>query len=239
MMDINNKNEMLDDEIDLKDLFRKLWSFRGFILRVTLLIAILTTAYGLYRKATTPAIYEYEAETLITVVTSEEYPTQKTVFLNLLNSRTIADEVTKNLELSDPIVSKMISITPLNDTNVVRLTTKYKDSEKSITIANELATRASDLAISSLPGIEITAQDAILTGSSTQIKGETNVTLYAMIGLILGAMLSVFIGFFMEYTFGKVSTKNDLQQSLGLEVFGDITSTVNLKRNGWWPWKRN
>lgn len=231
-------NQIVEDEIDLKELVSKLWGFKSFIIRITLLASLLITLFGVYKAVTQPPIYEYEAESHLRVTLTTENAQPKVVVVNMLSSRAIGEEITKQLTLTKPLVSSMVTVTPIADSDLVRFSVIYPDKDKAILIANEFPSKVSALVRQTVRGVTLTHDEAVLTGVTKEIRGSTNVALYSVVGVVLGGMLALFIVFLMEYLLGKVSTKKELQENLGVEVLGEIINTVEVKRNGWWPWKR-
>lgn len=142
------------DEFDLVDSLRVLQKWKGLIIGGTLLGMIIAVATSLMM----PKVYKASAVLFISnpkiegIGGSVKLPSIET-YVGIIKSQALATGVIEKLGLDKPpdqlrpenFISKMISVEPIRNTNLIRISIEYTDPEKARDIVNTSAALAVDL----------------------------------------------------------------------------------------------
>lgn len=230
--------DRVDDEIELKTLFLMLWDFKGFILRVTLLFGVIALLFSGISYVLANPVITHEAVSTVGIGVDNSVPRQKQAYLSVLSSEASINAAITNLELTHDFSYEDVIIEEVEDTNSIKVLVHYENANDALVITDAIVNQSILVANDVLTGVRVTAREmAALTGNTTSSKELPNVVLNTVIALVLGAMISVFMVFFMEYLLGKVKTKEDIEKSVQIEVLATLSNTVEKKKQGWWPWK--
>lgn len=224
-MDEKNLNEQ---EIDLFELVKILFTKWYMILASTLIVTIAAAAYAFFML---DDVYTAEASMLVQVESDTQSESvnfqlgQRLVdtYTEVANSNLVLNELKANLNLdyTNTQLRNMIIVSGVADTIVIRLSVESGDPAEASAIANELLMIIEDLSASddfkSLENIDVLDQaDTPLNPSGP------NRLLYIAIGFILGGILGVGIIFVIEFLDKTVKSSNDIEYKLGLKTLGII-----------------
>lgn len=139
----------------------------------------------------------------------------------ILKSRKISNQVIKNLNLniSSGQLKQKITVTPVNDTEIVQIKVIDKNPKLAQSIANELA--------------EVFINDVkqIMNIDNVQVIDRAEIPLEPSkpkprLNMILGGLMGITVGlgiiFLLEYLDNTVKTPDDIEKYLGLNLLGTI-----------------
>lgn len=143
------------EELDLKKLISIFWNKRLHIIVIALIAMIIGTIYSFY--LVTPEYQSYTTLVLVkdsTTDTTEETATQTTItssdiglaqnlistYSNLVKSKSILRETINNLGIneSESTLKDKITVSQIDDTEILKITVQDEDPVKAMKIANEV-----------------------------------------------------------------------------------------------------
>lgn len=215
------------EEINLKDLFNYFLSKKLYIAIITLLVVLLGLVYSNFFK--TP-MYKSYTTMLLTKESDSSTITSNDITLNrnlvdtyseIIRSRKIASKVINNLRL-DYSVEKLksrISVSSINETEIIKITVVDEDSELAMDIANEIArvfkTEIVKLYNIQNVGVVDAAEEA---GSPYNINAMKSLLLALIIGLVLSFGL-VFVMYYFDTT---IKSPEEVEEKVGISVIGRV-----------------
>lgn len=215
------------EEIDLKELIKYFFSKVSIIICVTLLFFIVGVVFvkkdTVMYKSSSSVVLTKEVTTEITddvELSINKYLTN--TFVEIVGSKTVANEVIKDLNLdikAEELVSN-IEAAPVWESDIVEVSLKYTDKEKITKILNKIVDvsirEITDLyEINNIKVIEIATEPT----TDSSISGISKVIIISSIGFILG-----FIIVFIMYCFSTtIKSEKDIEKSLGLSVLSKIS----------------
>lgn len=215
------------EEINLKDLFSYFLSKKLYIILITLIAVLLGILYISYFK--TPM---YKSYTTILLTKERDSNTITTVDVNLnkslvnayseiIKSRKVVGRVINNLKLDYSIeqLQSNISVSSINETEIIKIAVTDKDSERAMNIANEIASVFNTEIIKLYNirniGVVDVAEEAEAPYNMSTVK---SIVLALLIGLVIGFAL-VFIMYYFDTTIKSVE---EVEEKLGLPVIGKV-----------------
>ena len=176
----------------------------------------------------------YEAKSTLIVNTEKNQGTQvitwdqitvtqelAVTYGEIIKSRIVLENVIKNLKLDDKYedLVKNVTISPVEDTQIISLGVQDTNKEKARDIANEIPKVFTEEAKRITKANDVQVIDpAILPKEPVKPKKIMNMVIAA----ILGMMIGLFIVFFIEYLDNKLKTIQDIEKHLGLPVLGVV-----------------
>ena len=215
------------EEIDLKELYDYFKTRIIWILITIILVIIIGNTYTYFTR-----IPMYKSSTSIVLVSenqNESY-TNNDIQLNknlvgtyteIIKSRTILNTVIKNIGLDytyGELVNN-VSVSAIQNTEVIKISVSDKDSKVATKIANEIA----NVFITEIQKIyklnNISVVDVAVDSTNPyNVNYLKDNVIYIAIGLILSSGV-IFILFYFDTT---IKTSNDIEKKLGLTVIGNV-----------------
>lgn len=124
-----------------------------------------------------------------------------------------------NLDMTYEELSKEVSVTNIENTQIIKISVKNKNPKVAATICN------------TIPEIFSTEVQRIVKASGTEVIDKAavpekpikpNKIINILIATVLGGMVSVFVVFLRESLNTKIKEPKDIEDKLGLPVFGII-----------------
>ena len=218
----------MEETIDLREYFKiikeKLW----LILTITIIMSLIAVAVNsfvlkpVYQASTTLIVNTSQDEE--DVVTGDQINvTQKlaVTYGEIIKSRTVLQSVIDNINLDityEDLVQK-VSVSPVNDTQIIKVNVEYTDSKIAQSITNEI------------PKVFTKEVKRITQANNVQIIDKAvqpeepikpNKTMNVLIAAVLGIMIGLFITFLIEYMNNKIKSAQDIERYLELTVLGAI-----------------
>ncbi len=222
-------------EIDLKallNIFRKRWAWIAATTVAGFLVLLMVSLFMLPRKYTSSvSLYVNNLTSVSTtggVNINDINASQKLVdtYVVILQDddvlQQVADQLSTPMTVSE--LSSVISMESVNQTEVLQISAETVDPELSAEICNTLA----EVAPSVLQRV-VKAGSVEVIGSAkpSQTATSPNVKLYALMGALLGLVLSIGASIMIFLLDNTVKGEEDLKNRLDIPVLGEIPSFDN------------
>lgn len=221
--------EMQYDEMTLEDIFKALKKRWLLIVSVTLMFLIGGSVFVLFfgpvpqYQSSTTVLVDYRASETEVLTQNDINLSQKLVqtYTEIIKSLTILNPVIEEMDLSltPNELLKKISVSQVNETEIIKISVTDEDPILARDIANTLAEIFSE-EISHIMKVDSTSilDEAVLP---TTPLAQNKVTKIAIAG-ILGMMVSVGLVFLFEYLDRSIKTADETEHLLGVPVLGVI-----------------
>lgn len=224
----------MEEEIDLKELFKMFWKYKVIIILITVIFAIIGFCYTEYYvvpkyKSTTTLLLAQNSAQDTQDATNEI--TQTDISLNqklvstysvLVKSKSVLDQVLENLNMDRSLeeeLKKNIEVKAVEDTQVIEITYINEDSNVAYKVASELANVFCKkiVEIYNINNVYI-VDKAEIAEEPYNINYIKTIIIFAIIGVGLSCM-TVFIISLFDTT---VKTQEDVENSTGLVVLAQV-----------------
>ncbi|UPA31287.1 Wzz/FepE/Etk N-terminal domain-containing protein [Terrisporobacter glycolicus] len=220
----------MEETIDLREYFfilkKKMW----IIVLSAVICGVISGLVSFYvlkpvYEANTTLIVNKEVENETTqMTTSDDLNFVQKLALTygeIIKSRSvITSTIDKlNLDMTYEDLSEAVSITNVENTQIIKISVKNENPRVAATICN------------TIPEIFSTEVQRIVKASGTEVIDKAavpeepikpNKTMNILIATVLGAMVSVFVIFLKEALNTKIKEPKDIEEKLGLPVFGVV-----------------
>lgn len=220
----------MEETIDLREYFytlkKKFWIIALTVIIFGLISGVVSffLLEPVYESSTTLIVNkEVENETTQMTTTEDLNYTQKlaVTYGEIIKSRSVirATLETVGADLTYDELAKSISVTNVADTQIIKVSVKNTNPVLATKICN------------TIPTIFDKEVKRIMKASGTEVIDEAEVPenpikpnkiMNVAIASVLGAMISIFIIFLLEALNNKVKTPKDIEEKLGIPVFGVI-----------------
>ena len=219
----------MEETIDLREYFAIIKKRFWIIALLAIISALISGVISFFMlnpvyeaKSTLIVNADKQAETQI--VTGDQITvTQKlaVTYGEIIKSRIVLDDVIKNLKLETTYesLSGQITVSPVNDTQIISISVQDTNPQKARDIANEIPK------VFEKEAKRITnANDVQVIDKATLPKNpiKPNKVMNVLIAFVLGIMIGLFVVFLIEYLDNKMKTPQDIERHLGLSVIGVI-----------------
>ena len=213
------------DVIELKEIFQILKKHLKLIIIVPIFFAILGAVISIY--LINPV---YEASTTLMVrqnkINNEEIDIGDVnlskslvyTYAEMAKSNTILENTRKSLNLYE-INGKSITVSPVKDTQILKVSVENTNPQLAMDIANILVEEFT------LEIVRITKTDNVAVVDYATFPLEPikpNKVMNTAIAAVLGEMIVLMIVFLMEYLDNTIKTEKDIEKYLGISVIGTI-----------------
>lgn len=229
------------DEISLNEILDLLQENWKMMVIITLIFIGFATAFTFffidktYNSSTTLIVGKPEGYTSTVSDTANELRINQQLvgtYSEIAKSKSVMSEVNSALKLgmSDTALAKMITISTVNDTELIKISVTSKDPVLASTIANKTAeifmTNVAELMkINNLQIVDVAAVNSNPVAPNLKL----NIT----IAFLLGIVISVFIVFVKETLNTSVKTVDELKKLIGdIPIIGVIPDCEELRMNG-------
>ena len=215
-----------DDEIDLVDLvFTMLRRWKLIVLTVVPVIIL-----GIFFAMTRPTLYEAETTLIIsnnatgiTLDSGDLSVNQKLVvtYSEIAKSRDVMSRVIKKYDLKENIkqITKKINVSPVADTELIRLTYVDKDPKLAEAVTNELANEF----IKKVGQVMRVRNINIVEKATEPVEPlPKKRVLIILASIVLGTMVGAGFVFAIELLYSKVRKPSDMEKILGVKMLGMI-----------------
>lgn len=216
------------EEIDLKELFDFIKDRLGLIVIITAAVSIIGCIYGLliqtpmYKSYTTVVLSGSESSN--TSITTTDITLNKNLintYAEIVKSRRILDQVIENLDLDIKYgtLSSRVSVSALNNTEIIKITVNDEDPNIAMDIANETAKVFSNeiASLYKMDNVNI-LDNAIASENPHNINVLKQLVIYVLVGLILGLGV-VFMIFYFDRT---IKSLEQIEQKTKLPILGSV-----------------
>ena len=222
------------DDIDLHELLGAFKKNIPFIVVFTFFVCLVVVVYTAFFKAP-----KYQSSTTIVLASSNTTETINsqdiTVNKNLVStysviakSRKVLDSVIKTLNLNYDYeeLAKEVSVSEVDDTEVIKITVTDKNSSRAVSIANAI----SDVFIDEVSGIYNMTNVKILdVGIENTEPCNINYPKSILISLVLGLVVSLLL-VFLVYSFDTtLKTPEQIESKINLPILGRMPAAESKK----------
>ena len=220
----------MEETIDLREYFfilkKKLWIIVTSAL-VCGLISGLVSFFALtpIYQANTSLIVNKEVGNKVTEMTTTDdlnYVQKLAItYGEIIKSRAVITPTIEKLDLNMTYeeLASAVSVTNVSDTQIIKISVQHENPKTAMKICNTIPSIFSEEVqrIVKASGVEV-IDKAILPTNPIKPNKIMNV----LIAMVLGAMVSVFIIFLIEALNTKIKEPRDIEEKLGIPVFGVV-----------------
>ena len=220
----------MEETIDLREYFfilkKKLWIIVTSAL-VCGLISGLVSFFALtpIYQANTSLIVNKEVGNKVTEMTTTDdlnYVQKLAItYGEIIKSRAVITPTIEKLELNMTYeaLASAVSVTNVSDTQIIKISVQHENPKIAMKICNTIPSIFSEEVqrIVKASGVEV-IDKAILPTNPIKPNKKMNV----LIAMVLGVMVSVFIIFLIEALNTKIKEPRDIEEKLGIPVFGVV-----------------
>ena len=233
------------EELDLKELFSIFWSKKVQIILIVLIFIALGVIYTvgfttpMYSSSTTLVLAGAESgsesETTNSITTTDITLNSKLVstYSVLVRSKDVLSQVISNLgmDISWESLRNNVSVSAVEDTEVIEISVTTENAENSAKIANEMA-RVFTQKVSEIYNINNVhvVDEAEVNNVPANINHERDLIIFAFIGLVI-SVIYVLVANMLDTT---VKTAEDIEKEFKIPVLASIPVYENAiqKRKG-------
>ncbi len=232
------------EELDLKELFSIFWNKKVSIILIVLIFITLGVIYTIgfttpkYTSSTTLLLAGSESpagETTNSITTTDVTLNSKLVstYSVLVRSKDVLNQVISNLgmDISWEDLKNNVSVSTVEDTEVIEISITTTDAADSAKIANETAKVFSEKVseIYNINNVHV-VDEAEVENAPSNINHERDVIIFAFIGLVV-SVIYVLIANMLDTT---VKTAEDIEKEFKVPVLASIPVYENAiqKRRG-------
>ena len=229
----------MEETIDLKEYFYIIKK-RAWIIALITVVAMISSGIisffvlsPVYETTTTLIVNTEQVNETNTITGDQLNVTQKLTLTygDIIKSRTVIDEVIQalNLNMEYGEVSKMITVSPVKDTQIIAITVQDTNPQRAADIAN------------TIPRVFTKEVKRITKANSVEVIDKAvvaenpikpNKIMNIAIAGVLGVMIGLFIIFVLEYMDNKIKTPQDIEKHIELPILGVIPNENMSKKGG-------
>lgn len=229
------------EELDLKKLISIFWNKRLHIMVITLIAVIIGAIYSFY--FVTPKYQSYTTLVLVKAVENEDTNTKTLTssdvglaksligtYSQLAKSKSVLRPTINNLQLneSEETLVKKITVTEINDTEMLRITVKDENPVKAMKIANELtkvfAEKVSEMYVDNVYIVD-EAEESIVPCNINHVK---DILIFFVIGIVISAVYVLIANMFDT----TIKDSDDVENSVELTTLVSIPFVNDDKQKG-------
>ena len=232
------------EELDLKELFNIFWSKKVHIILIVLIFIALGVIYTvgftkpMYTSSTTLVLAGSEGsngESTNTITTTDITLNSKLVstYSVLVKSKDVLNQVVTNLgiNVSWESLKNNVSVSLVDDADVIEIAVTTNNAENSAKIANETAKVFTQKVaeIYNINNVHV-VDEAEVSSTPSNINHEKDIIIFAFIGLVV-SIIYVLVANMLDTT---VKTAEEVEKNFGLPVLAAIPTYENAiqKRKG-------
>jgi capsular polysaccharide biosynthesis protein len=227
-----------EDEIDLMDLIFILIRNWKIIAGSTMVVFILGTIFAftrpdIYKAETTLMVSSGQIYTASSLDNSEIDRNQRLVtsYTEIARSESIMRNVINKLDLdTEPEkIAKLVEVTPVEETEFIKISYTDKDPYKAAMLVNEVANEF----IAKIKQVMRFENLNIVEKARIPEKPEPKKRAIIMaVSLVLGMMLGGFIAFVLEFLHSKLRKPEDMEKIMGCSVLANIPDFSEEEKDG-------
>jgi len=215
------------EEIDLNELFIFVKNKIGLLITITASICILGCVYGLfiqkpmYQSYTTVILSSNESSSAISQSDVALNKNLVTTYAEIVKSRRVLDQVIDELSLNIKyeVLAGKISVSAVNNTEIIKITVNDADGVAAKNIANITADIFTEeiANLYNMDNVNI-LDEAIVSEEPYNINVVKQIIIYFMIGFVLAAGI-LFVIYYFDRTIKSVE---QVEQKIKLPILGSV-----------------
>lgn len=213
------------DAIDLREIFQILKKYIKSIIIVPIIFGVIGALISIYLidpiyESSTTIIVRQDKKDNEEINIGDVNLSKSLVYTyaELAKSNTVIERTKKSLNLNE-LDDDLITVSPVNDTQILKVTVQNKIPQLSMNIANQLVKEFTTEIV------RITKSDnvAVVDEAKLPINPiKPNKLMNIVIASILGEMVVLLVVFLIEYMDNTIKTEKDIENYLGISVIGTI-----------------
>ena len=226
------------EEMDLKELFNMFWSKKFQIILIILIFGIIGFIYTIefitpmYDASTTLVLVSSADETVTTntMITATDVSLNSKLvatYSELIKSKNVLREVISNLntDLEEDMLKNYITVSAVEDTELIEITVRNEEPSNAAVIANEIAEVFTDKVkeIYNINNVQI-VDKAEVSSEPANINHTKDVIMFACIGLVI-AIIYVIVANMLDTT---IKTAEDVETAYNIPVLVSIPMIKHL-----------
>ncbi len=226
------------EEMDLKELFNMFWSKKFQIILIILIFSVIGFIYTIefitpmYDASTTLVLVSSADETLTTntMITATDVSLNSKLvatYSELIKSKNVLREVISNLNtnLEEDILKNYITVSAVEDTELIEITVRNEEPSNAAVIANEIAEVFTDKVkeIYNINNVQI-VDKAEVSSEPANINHTKDIIMFASIGLVI-AIIYVIVANMLDTT---IKTAEDVETAYNIPVLVSIPMIKHL-----------
>ena len=226
------------EEMDLKELFNMFWSKKFQIILIILIFSIIGFIYTIefitpmYDASTTLVLVSSADDTLTTntMITATDVSLNSKLvatYSELIKSKNVLREVISNLntDLEEDILKNYITVSAVEDTELIEITVRNEEPSNAAVIANEIAEVFTDKVkeIYNINNVQI-VDKAEVSSEPANINHTKDIIMFASIGLVI-AIIYVIVANMLDTT---IKTAEDVETAYNIPVLVSIPVIKHL-----------
>ena len=232
---MNNNQYTNEEEISLSELYGIV---KPYLVHIVLISIIFSLMSFIITKTLIKPIYESSATIIVNnrrdenqFISSDELNSARnlaSVYGIVITSNAVMEPVINELEvdLTMDQLSKKVSVTPVDNTQVIKISVKDQDPELARVYTNEIIKVAPDIMVEM---VEAGSVKVVSYPQEPTAPISPNVKMNVLVAGMLGFMLSigfVFMRFLLDKTFRNAES---VENTLGIPVIGVIPNLTSVK----------
>lgn len=213
------------DEIDLREIFQILMKHIKWIIIIPVIFAIIGALISIYiinpvYESSTSIIVRQNKNSNEAINITDVNLSKSLVYTyaEMAKSDTVLENTRIKLELNE-LNKNSISVSPVKDTQILKVTVQNTNPQLAMDIANTLVEKFTDEII------RITQTDNVAVIDYAKLPEDPikpNKLLNTVIAGVLGGMCIVAVIFIREYLDNTLKTEKDIEKYLGISIIGTI-----------------
>jgi capsular polysaccharide biosynthesis protein len=232
---LNQQVENEAESLDIREILFVLKKHLKFIIVLSIVCGIMGLMVSKFLlkpeyQADATLIVNAEQTQQSTTMTYDQVTTAQDLvntYAVILTSDTILNQVISNLQLNTTPakLNNEISVTGVNDTQVIDISVKDHNPQVAAYIANEITKIAPNFIIKTVKAGSV---EIISPAKINDNPVSPNIPLNSVISLIAGLIISVCISFLIQMLDNSFASEEDIQKYLGLTVLGVIPNIEKM-----------
>lgn len=228
-----NTSENTSIEIDILSLLKRIWQKKVVILFVTLLAGFLALVASMflikpsYTSTTRLYVINRQQSDNLTATDLQAGGYLVNDYKEIITSRDVMHDVIakENVSMSPEELSQMITVTVPADTRVISISVNNHEPQKAKDLANAVREVASEKIKDVTKVQDVTAlEKAQLPTKPSSPNSKRN----AVMGLLVGAALSIVAVVLKEVLDDRVKSPEDVEDVLGMTLLGMVPNTNKM-----------
>ncbi len=231
---MEQKREMDESEIDLRELFEAIMSKWVLVLLVTFLFGILGFAYTKlmvtpqYRSTASIYVINQQNENTLTYTDLQTGLQLTEDYKVIIKGRSVMERViySQGLSMSYEQLASKVSVSASDESRVVNISVTDADPYRARELADAVCEAASEkiIEVTGVSKVNVMEKANIPTGPYSP-----NVKKTAVLGMAAGFVLSVGLILLFYMLNDSIGTPDDVQKYLGLSTLGSIPMDENVR----------
>lgn len=229
-----------DSELDIIGFLQILWNHKIVIIVLILIFSLLMFTKTIFFTDNTYTSYgvlhisnkkeEVDTEKAIQKNDIETSKTLSTTYVEILKTRIFLKEVSDSVgeKYTWEQIGSMLTISTLNDTELLKISIKSKESSDSYLIAQTIMEKAPEKLTSIYKSGEVEVVDPPVPPALPDDKGLIK---NILIGIILGFLLGVVYAFLHNLLDKKVHKSIELEKRYNISILGETAQILENKRS--------